>query len=178
VKEDSLPALYSPNYLARTETAIYLVETKAHQQTSHPNVERKLKSAAAWRERIDGLPHDQRNGLPWHFVLLGDLLEFARVRRSTMLHCEDGSPYRRGFSGSAAILGNCSQLQGDDLLCWFLLRPPDDICVVRVVLNGCRLHVKRLSQDISYANIRAPVKSRPSNTGNALAYCPNLVFRK
>ena len=95
VKEDGLPAFYSPDFLVRTELAIYLVETKAQQQTTHPNVQRKLKSATAWCERINGLPPAQRGGLPWHYVLLGetlfrdwrgkgarlgDLLEFARVR--------------------------------------------------------------------------------------------------
>lgn len=95
VKEDGLPAFYSPDFLVRTESAIYLVETKAQQQTTHPNVQRKLKSATAWCERINALPPEQRDGLPWHYVLLGetlfrdwrgkgarlgDLLEFARVR--------------------------------------------------------------------------------------------------
>ena len=95
VKEDGLPAFYSPDFLVRTETAIYLVETKAQQQTTHPNVQRKLKSATAWCERINGLPPEQRSGLPWHYVLLGEtlfrdwrvkgarlgeLLDFARVR--------------------------------------------------------------------------------------------------
>ena len=95
MKEDGLPAFYSPDFLVRTESAIYLVETKAQQQTTHPNVQRKLKSATAWCERINSLAPEQRDGLPWHYVLLGetlfrdwrskgaqlgDLLEFARVR--------------------------------------------------------------------------------------------------
>ena len=95
VKEDGLPAFYSPDFLVRTESAIYLVETKAQQQTTHPNVQRKLKSATAWCERINSLPPEQRDELPWHYVLLGEtlfrdwrskgarlgeLLEFARVR--------------------------------------------------------------------------------------------------
>ncbi|HRK79171.1 MAG TPA: DEAD/DEAH box helicase family protein [Thiobacillus sp.] len=95
VKEDGLPAFYLPDFLVRTESAIYLVETKAQQQTTHPNVQRKLKSATAWCERINGLPPEQRDGLPWHYVLLGEsqfrdwrskgarlgeLLDFARVR--------------------------------------------------------------------------------------------------
>jgi len=95
VKEDGLPAFYSPDFLVRTDAATYLVETKAQQQTTHPNVQRKLKSATAWCDRINGLTPEQRDGLPWHYVLLGeslfrdwrskgarlgDLLEFARVR--------------------------------------------------------------------------------------------------
>jgi type III restriction enzyme len=95
VKEDGLPAFYSPDFLVRTAEAIYLVETKAQQQTTHPNVQRKLKAAVAWCERINGLDAGLRDDLPWHYVLLGenlfhdwrskgarlgDLLNIARVR--------------------------------------------------------------------------------------------------
>ena len=79
----------------RTADAIYLVETKAQQQVMHPNVRRKLKAAMGWCERINGLPPEHRQGLPWHYVLLAEdvvhewqqkgahlaeLLDFARLR--------------------------------------------------------------------------------------------------
>lgn len=95
VKDDGLPAFYSPDFLVRTDDAIYLVETKAQQQTVHPNVQRKLKAAAAWCERINGLPVEARDGLPWSYALvgesifhdwrskgarLGELLHFAKIR--------------------------------------------------------------------------------------------------
>ncbi|NOU25877.1 MAG: DEAD/DEAH box helicase family protein [Methylotenera sp.] len=95
VKEDGLPAFYSPDFLVRTENAVYLVETKAQQQTTHPNVQRKLKAAVAWCERINNLAPELRDNCNWHYVLLGEsmfadwrgknarlpeLLDFARVR--------------------------------------------------------------------------------------------------
>ena len=95
VKDDGLPAFYSPDFLVRTASAIFLVETKAQQQTIHPNVQRKLKAAMAWCERINNLAPEHRQGLPWHYVLLAEdavhewrakgahlaqLLEFARLR--------------------------------------------------------------------------------------------------
>ena len=95
VKDDGLPAFYSPDFMVRTESAIYLVETKAQQQTIHPNVQRKLRAAMAWCERINGLSAEQRGGLPWHYVLLAEtvllewqakgvrlaeLLDYARLR--------------------------------------------------------------------------------------------------
>ncbi len=95
VKEDGLPAFYSPDFLVRSEAAIYLVETKAQGQVTKPNVQRKLKAATSWCERINALPPGERGDLPWHYVLLGeslfhdwrskgarlaDLLAFARVR--------------------------------------------------------------------------------------------------
>ena len=95
VKDDGLPAFYSPDFLVRTVDAVYLAETKAQQQTIHPNVQRKLKAALAWVARINGLSVEQRGGAPWHYVLLAEnvvvewqakgarlaeLLDYARLR--------------------------------------------------------------------------------------------------
>ena len=70
-------------------------ETKAQGQVTTPNMQRKLKSATSWCERINALEPGERSDLPWHYVLLGeslfhdwcskdaglvDLLAFARVR--------------------------------------------------------------------------------------------------
>lgn len=107
VKDDGLSAFYSPDFLARTADAIYLVETKAQQQVIHPNVQRKRKAAVAWCERINALPAENRQGLPWHYVLLGEdavrewqakgahlaqLLDFAKLRPTA-----DGSRQERMF---------------------------------------------------------------------------------
>jgi type III restriction enzyme len=95
VKEDGLPAFYSPDFLVRTADAVYLAETKAQQQTAHPNVQRKLRAALAWCDRINALTTEQRGGPPWHYVLLAEnvvyewqakgarlaeLLDYARLR--------------------------------------------------------------------------------------------------
>jgi type III restriction enzyme len=103
VKEDGLPAFYSPDFLVRTSDAVYLVETKAQQQTSHPNVQRKLKAASAWCDRINGIPPEDRDGLAWHYVLLGEtlfadwrhkgahlaeVLAYARVRKLNDGHAQ------------------------------------------------------------------------------------------
>lgn len=97
VRDDGLPGFYIPDFLVRTYAGIYLVETKAQQQTAHPNVQRKLKAASAWCRRINDLPAEHREGRPWHYVLLGEslfwdwrdkgarleeLLEFSRVREA------------------------------------------------------------------------------------------------
>jgi type III restriction enzyme len=74
VKSDGMPAFYSPDFMVRTTDAIYLVETKAQQQVNHPNVQRKLKAAAVWCERINGLPPNLRNARTWHYALLGESL--------------------------------------------------------------------------------------------------------
>jgi type III restriction enzyme len=97
VKEDGLPAIYSPDFLVRTADGIYLVETKAQAQTVHPNVQRKRKAALAWCDRVNALPPEHRSGLPWHYALVGEdlladwqrrggnlpaLLDLARLRQS------------------------------------------------------------------------------------------------
>ena len=81
--------------MVRTADCIYVVETKAQQQTLHPNVQRKLKAAVAWCARINELPGPVRSARTWHYALLGedavqdwhdkgarvaDLLDFARLR--------------------------------------------------------------------------------------------------
>lgn len=95
IKEDGLPAFYSPDFLVRAGAAIYLVETKAQGQLTSPNVLRKRKAAVAWCDRINSLAAEHRHGADWHYVLLGeetfygwrdkggsiaDLLAFARLR--------------------------------------------------------------------------------------------------
>lgn len=72
VKEDGLPAFYSPDFLVRTADAIHLVETKAQQQVIHPDVQRKRRAAVAWCERINALPADVRADRHWSYVLLGE----------------------------------------------------------------------------------------------------------
>ena len=95
VKEDGLPAFYSPDFMVRANGCVYLTETKAQQQTIHPNVQRKLKAASAWCERINTATAGMDGALTWHYVMLGEnafhdwsskgarlseLLDYARVR--------------------------------------------------------------------------------------------------
>ena len=72
IKEDGLPAFYSPDFLARAGGGIYLIETKAQGQLTSPNVLRKRKAAVAWCDRINGLPPEHRSNADWHYVLLGE----------------------------------------------------------------------------------------------------------
>jgi len=105
VKDNGLPAFYSPDFLVRTADAIYLAETKAQDQTSHPNVLRKRKAASAWCERVNELPQELRGGLPWHYALigesifhdwrqkgarLGELLAFSKVRETLRRQAQGG----------------------------------------------------------------------------------------
>jgi len=85
VRQDGLPAFYCPDFLVRTAKAIYLVETKAQKDVNHPDVQRKLKAAHTWCERINGLPFEHRQELPWHYVLLGESLFYEWQEKSAKL---------------------------------------------------------------------------------------------
>lgn len=108
VREDGLPGFYIPDFLVRTAEAVYLVETKAQQQTTHPNVQRKLKAATAWCQRINALPGEHRDGRQWHYALLGeslfwdwkeknarlvDLLRFSRIRETPTSAAQADLPF-------------------------------------------------------------------------------------
>ena len=95
LKQDGLTAFYYPDFLVRTADAIYLAETKAQQQVTHPDVQRKLRAAAAWCGRVNAWPPEHRSQAEWHYALVGEavfgefydkgaslaeLLHFCRVR--------------------------------------------------------------------------------------------------
>ena len=100
IKEDGLPAFYSPDFLVRIGDVIYLVETKAQDQLAHPNVKRKRKAAVAWCERINAIEPEKRMNSEWQYVLIGEalfyewrnkgaamqeMLDFARLRPAEYL---------------------------------------------------------------------------------------------
>lgn len=95
VKESGEAGIYWPDFLVRTGQKIYLAETKAETMLVHPDVQRKLRAAMAWCERINDLPEEKRSGREWHYVLIGEalfyefrskgaslaeILDFARLR--------------------------------------------------------------------------------------------------
>ncbi len=95
LKADGMPALYSPDFLVRTEDRVYVVETKAQSSLSDENVLRKKRAALAWCAQINELPEEERDSRTWHYVLLGEqivkdweaksgrpseLLDHARIR--------------------------------------------------------------------------------------------------
>ena len=94
LKEDGMPGMYSPDFLLRTEDRIYVIETKAQNQVSAVNVQRKKRAAKAWCDRINELGDTYTRGKSWYYVILGEspvkqfhaanarvseLLEYARL---------------------------------------------------------------------------------------------------
>lgn len=97
VKEDGMLGRYSPDFIVRCGENVYLVETKAQRDVSNANVQRKLKAAALYCQRINSLTPDQRNNETWGYALIGesiveqylkasgsvsDVLNYAKVRQT------------------------------------------------------------------------------------------------
>ncbi|MBP7898494.1 DEAD/DEAH box helicase family protein [Candidatus Gracilibacteria bacterium] len=96
LKEDGLMAQYYPDFLVKCNNGkIYIVETKAQDQISHPNVQKKQISALNWIDRVNALPAEMRRNASWEYVIIGDtffndwkskgasiveMLEFAKLR--------------------------------------------------------------------------------------------------
>lgn len=95
LKADGMPARYSPDFLVRTFTDVFIVETKAQSALSDENVQRKQRAAVAWCDQVNALPEHLRSNRSWSYVLLGEsivrqwhaknaraseLLEYARLR--------------------------------------------------------------------------------------------------
>lgn len=72
VREDGLLASYSPDFLVETNTGIYIVETKAQSQMSQGNVKQKQRSALDFINRTNELKPEDRMGMEWSYVLLGE----------------------------------------------------------------------------------------------------------
>ncbi|SJM50224.1 DEAD/DEAH box helicase family protein [Gulosibacter sp. 10] len=79
VKSNGYPARYSPDFLVRTSSDVYVVETKAQSSLSDLDVHRKKRAALDWTERINELPEAQRDHLEWHYALVGERM-FDRHR--------------------------------------------------------------------------------------------------
>lgn len=98
VKEDGMLGRYSPDFIVRCGDDVYLVETKAQSDITNANVQRKLKAAALYCERINSLPFEKRNNQTWSYALVGqsrveqyikangtvsELLKVAKVRQAS-----------------------------------------------------------------------------------------------
>lgn len=98
VKEDGMLGRYSPDFIVRCSSNVYLVETKAQSDVSKANVQKKLKAATLYCERINKLPAELRGDVEWAYALLGEsiveqyikgsgsvseLLNYSKVRQVT-----------------------------------------------------------------------------------------------
>lgn len=82
IRDDGMPAEYIPDFVVRMGSDCYLVETKAQNQTSQPNVVRKKRAAVRWVEKINTLEADKREGITWHYAMLPDKMFYDWRKRN------------------------------------------------------------------------------------------------
>ena len=72
IRVDGLLSLYSPDFLIKTGTKIYLIETKADKDMNDQNVRQKQLATLDWIKRINALPPQERMEREWSYILLGE----------------------------------------------------------------------------------------------------------
>jgi type III restriction enzyme len=82
VNEDGMLGRYSPDFIVRCGSNVYLVETKAQSDVSKANVQRKLKAATLYCERINKLRAELRGNVEWACALLGESIVEQYIKGS------------------------------------------------------------------------------------------------
>jgi len=72
IREDGLLAHYYPDFIARIEGDVYLVETKAEKDLNNPNVQQKRRATIDFVDKINDLRPEDRMYSFWNYVLLGE----------------------------------------------------------------------------------------------------------
>ena len=81
IRQDGLLATYHPDFMVRTDTHIYIIETKAQDQIHNKNVRQKQLATVEWCKKINQLPSAYRMDREWEYVLLGET-NFDSLRRN------------------------------------------------------------------------------------------------
>ena len=82
IRDDGMPAEYNPDFVVRMGNDCYLVETKAQNQTSQPNVVRKKRAVVRWVEKINMLKPETRENITWHYAMLPDKMFYDWRKRN------------------------------------------------------------------------------------------------
>lgn len=87
IRQDGLLATYHPDFMVRTDTHIYIIETKAQDQIHNKNVRQKQLATVEWCKKINQLPSAYRMDWEWEYVLLGET-NFDSLRRNGAIIAE------------------------------------------------------------------------------------------
>lgn len=72
IRDDWIPAYYYPDFIIKTASKIYLVETKATRDINNQNVRRKENSTIAYLKRVNELDWNLRQNRIREYVLLSE----------------------------------------------------------------------------------------------------------
>lgn len=72
IRQDGLLATYHPDFMVRTDSHIYIIETKAQDQIYNKNVRQKQLATMEWCKKINQLSPQYRMNCIWEYILLGE----------------------------------------------------------------------------------------------------------
>ena len=72
MRDGGIIAWYSPDFIVKTKEKIYIIETKATNNISQPNVRAKKTAAVSWCKSINAVSKDKRMDREWEYVLLSE----------------------------------------------------------------------------------------------------------
>lgn len=72
IRTDGLLAPYFPDFLVKTASRLFVVETKADKDVNDPNVQQKRRGAVDWIARVNALPPESRDQHEWTYTILGE----------------------------------------------------------------------------------------------------------
>ena len=82
IRTDGLLSLYSPDFIVKTVTRMYVIETKADKDLTDPNVKQKQLATVDWIRRINALDPKKRMDREWVYILLGEN-HFYRLKENS-----------------------------------------------------------------------------------------------
>ena len=85
IKEEGFRGFYCPDFLVKINDEIFLVETKADAQISHPNVQRKRLAAFNWCENNNKFEQDLNSKQRWKYCLLGESYFYENHKKSASI---------------------------------------------------------------------------------------------
>lgn len=85
IRDDGLLSSYSPDFIIKFKSDIYLIETKAQKDLDNINVKQKQKSALNWCNKINELQENNRMNSIWHYSLLDDNTFYAMFNRGASI---------------------------------------------------------------------------------------------
>lgn len=85
LRKDGLLASYHSDFIVRTATHLYIIETKADDCMADANVRQKQKAAAEWCRKINTLSACDRMEREWEYILLPESLFYSLERSGATL---------------------------------------------------------------------------------------------
>lgn len=85
IRTDGMLSSYYPDFIVKTGSKIYLVETKAQKDVNDPNVKQKELGALDKLQKINELNPGNRMNCEWNYVLLGETTFYSMRDRGASI---------------------------------------------------------------------------------------------